>query len=326
MTYRPSSITSFTSALIHRTGQISTRFTTLTGLSFATLIALTGSLGLSQSAWAETTAERVLLAQSIVDGLPPSPAFSGEQLPPPQLQPAQPTPFVTTPTSPAFQPASPAPYSSEGFDLQRYLVLVNGDSPLLLEQVRKVESGAFLQNYDGRRVIQAGSFVEPNRAQQQQQRLESQGIGAEVIAITSANSVQASGNQLDQPTAVAYNSSLPAPELAPASTSANREVIFGQQPSFDNSADVRVAQAPLTTIASSRYYVVVPGGRANLTAITDQITRLGGRFGIARATTERTAPLGPHVIVGPYANRRAAERWSRYLRAFGLDARVYYRR
>jgi hypothetical protein len=324
MTYRPSSIATSNGLTVTRAGQRSNRFICLTRLSFATLIALTGSLGLSQATWAEGTSDRGLLAQSIVDGLPPSPAFSGEQLPPPQLQPSQSPQFVTTPANPEFQP-SPDPYSVDSAGAQRYLVLVNGDSPLLLEQVRKVESGAFLQNYDGRRVIQAGSFIEPNRAQQQQQVLESQGIGAEVIAIASAGSTQANSYQQNfNQTAVAYNTTVAPPELVPATTT-NREVVFGQQPNF-NSGDVRIADTSLVAVASSRYYVVVPGGRAELTAINDQVTRLGGGLGIARAVNERTSPLGPHIIVGPYVNRRAAERWSRYLRTFGMDARVYYRR
>ncbi|HEY9620856.1 MAG TPA: hypothetical protein V6C78_10825 [Crinalium sp.] len=280
---------------------------------------------MATTVWAGASSDRVLMAQRVVDGLPPPPPIPSSQLPPPQIQPDSTPQLSPAPINPAFQPSTSAFSPSSSSSDQRYLVLVNGDSPLLLEQVRKVESGAFLQNYDGRQVIQAGSFMEQNRAQRQQQALESQGIGADVIAVATPTSSVAQADSYAA-SSVAYNSTLPAPEMTAVAPSASREVVFGQQPNF-STTETRTAQADLVAAASaSRYYVAIPGRGSDLNAINEQVTRLGGGLGIANAVNSRTAPLGPHVLVGPFVNRNAAERWNRYLRAFGMDARVYYRR
>jgi cell division protein FtsN len=192
---------------------------------------------------------------------------------------------------------------------------VNGDSPLLLEQVRKVESGAFLQTLDGQRLIQAGSFNEANRAEQQVQALELQGIGAEIIT---APAVVAAQPQL---ISAAPSPVIPSPDLTPAP--ASQGVVFGQAPSFNTPTPT---SGGTLIAAANSYYVAIPGRTEDLEDIRNQVIRLGGSLGVAQSVIQRQSPLGPHVLVGPFINRRAAERWNHYLRSFGMDARVYYRR
>ncbi len=71
------------------------------------------------------------------------------------------------------------------------------------------------------------------------------------------------------------------------------------------------------------YFVVIPGKTRNLSDITAQVLRLGVR---RNAVSQREAPRGPHVAVGPFNSRGEADRWSSYFRSVGMDARVYFRR
>jgi hypothetical protein len=291
------------------------------------------------AAWADPVSpdSELLLAQRIVDGLPPAPPLPPAILPQsgsattPSFPASSTSPSVNVPTlqntvpaelpsqTPTTAPQSP---TTATVAAQRYAVLVNGNSPLLLDQVRKVESGAFLQDHDGHQVIQAGLFSEPSRADQQVAALAEQGIGAEVVFVTRTIPVAST------PTMVSYasSSSLPEPDLLPA-TSTQREVIFGQAPSFDN-ADSVVAASSSVELPDNSYYVVIPGRTAELRDISLIVTYLSEGLNVQEnAILERESPLGPHVIVGPFVNRSAAFRWNDYFRAFGLvDSRVYYRR
>jgi len=311
----------------------------------------------SQPAWAGATSERVLLAQQVVEGLPPPPTFSFG---------TSSLPTVASPAAPVSLPSSMQSNSQTGeVAAQRYLVLVNGDSPLLLEQVRKVESGAFFQTVDGQRVIQAGAFSESTRAEQQVQALEAQGIGAQLVTspnvassivtspiassattaspialmeTPSASTVLPPSEVNQVPTAPVQalstrpvtgpDATLPPPDLLPASPTASREVVFGQLPNLNSTATSPTTSTLLAaaSVGASSYYVVVPGRSGDIPAISDQIIRLGEGLNVTQSLEERRSPLGPHVLVGPFVNRSAAERWSDYFRVFGMDARVYYRR
>lgn len=288
-----------------------------------------------QIALAEPTGDRYLLAQQVVDGLPPPP------LAPTVIEPA-PLPSFDASPSTTNNSALPAETSSSNESSQRYLVYINGDSPLLLSQVQSVESRAFLQEYEGRNVIQAGVFDNEAIAEQQVEVLESQGIGARIMTVpattyaanpvtaSSTTDLSASSSSTSSGTALA-NSSLPSLDPLPL-TAVPREIEFGQQPYFSPPPPLAspgtTAQVgnSSTLVASNRsYLVVIPGSRENLPNIRDQVLRLAfpssGRTSGIRAREE---PRGPHVVLGPMVDRAAAERWSGYLRSFGLDARVYY--
>jgi hypothetical protein len=66
---------------------------------------------------------------------------------------------------------------------KRYLVYVNGNSQLLLEQVRRIEPQASLAQYEGRLVVRAGVFDDKDRARQLEKNLEAQYIQAEIATI-----------------------------------------------------------------------------------------------------------------------------------------------
>jgi hypothetical protein len=72
----------------------------------------------------------------------------------------------------------------------------------------------------------------------------------------------------------------------------------------------------------SRYYVTIPAKAEEIPGIASRIRVAVGRYGFVR---ERSQPLGPHVAVGPFAQRTQAEQWNNYLRNMGFgNARVYY--
>jgi SPOR domain len=145
------------------------------------LSSLTGLSGSSFSAFAQTPA----------DLLPPPPPQFGS----PPIAPPEALPSITVP--PAQQTTAPAP------NVKGYRVFVPGDSALLLQQVRTVEPTAFVQNYQGRRVIQVGVFSNEANARQKLATLASQGIRAEM-------SDELLGPVANQPRAKGYYVVIPA--------------------------------------------------------------------------------------------------------------------
>ena len=78
------------------------------------------------------------------------------------------------------------------------------------------------------------------------------------------------------------------------------------------------------TVSSDRFYfVVIPGAQRDLPNIAAQVVQLGA---VPNGVSQRTAPRGPHVAIGPFANRGLAEQWSNYLQSQGMDARVFFGR
>ena len=237
-----------------------------------------------------------LLAQSYLHELPPPPTVPfGEVVP-------TAAPLPTTATA-----AAPTPQLT-------YLVYVNGNSPLILQQVQAIEPTAQLYQYEGRTVIQVGQFPTEAQAQAQVQQLEARGIGASLDPMDLANTVP-----FPPPSSTVTVASQP--------TQPHREVEFGQAPANQvttNGVPIPV-QAPDDNLGqSARYLVVLPGDSDELWAIGQQVERLVGSpppGGIQVADR----PHGPHLQVGPFPSRTIAEHWELYLRAFGMDARVYYR-
>ncbi len=171
-------------------------------------------------------------------------------------------------------------------NVSQYLVYINGESDLLLEQVRKVEPEAFRTNLEGRTRIQAGVFDDRLLAERRVKALEREGIGAEIATIGYAAPPPL------VPDYPPYTSSLPSPV-------------------FSNNLGRR-----------KNYFVVIPAPLEDLQEIENQVIRLGAP---ARGVRQREVPRGTHVRVGPFAVRDDAERWNSYLLDFGLtNARVYY--
>ncbi|NET37299.1 MAG: hypothetical protein F6K19_35630 [Cyanothece sp. SIO1E1] len=293
---------------------------------------------------AEPAAESLQIAQQVVDGLPPPP--------PAELEFSQGVLSPAVVTNAVFpQPGSSATVAVGA--AQRYLVYVNGDSDLLLEQVRRVEPEAVLREYEGRTVIQTGLFEHNPDAQEQVRRLGLQGIGAQVEAIS-----------IDQPLSETASASppladatLPPPESFPApsnvtplpTVSVPPPAGFGQQLPGLNSSPTPVAPAaaptaaptsipiavpPSTSAANltdsttantkpSPYFVIIPAASQDLSTVSSQAVILGAK---PTNVQQKESSLGTFVEVGPFVNRSAAERWNKYLRAFGLNARVQFRR
>ncbi|WOB43765.1 hypothetical protein HNI00_11830 [Thermoleptolyngbya oregonensis NK1-22] len=236
--------------------------------------------------------------QRVVDGLPPPPdAGAG-----------------------TFYPQPGAAVGSDGrgtstaqFSGQQYVVIVNGNSPLLLSQVRQVAPGAGLQSYQGQQVIQAGVFGEEWTASQQVQALAAQGITAQVVAVSGG----VAPVQTIYPDA-AQASLDPLPPAPPV------EVPFGQYPALE--PQPAPAYDYGTADRSRGYYVLIPGSSGSLSRVSEQVRLLSEGFPVAGRVQERDRPHGPHVLVGPFSGRSAAERWNRYFRDFGLNARVHYER
>ncbi|KAM3102218.1 SPOR domain-containing protein [Phormidesmis sp. 146-12] len=110
--------------------------------------------------------------------LPPAPSVAPLELPT-----VNPNNVIPVPGERVYQAppvANPPLFSPPAANLNQYRVFVNGDSPLLLQEVKRVEPGAFVQRLDGRRVIQVGVFRTEANAQQQVAKLAVQGISSQI--------------------------------------------------------------------------------------------------------------------------------------------------
>lgn len=259
---------------------------------------------LTSAAWARpllNDTSHFLVAQQVVDGLPP---------PPPN----------------AYSQDASAGQSGA----QQYLVVVNGDSEMLLAQVQQIQPSASVQEYNGQRFIQAGMFSDSATAQQQVSSLAASGIGAQVVPVVGTSSSLVSQAPAEMP---GYDNSgmnsemnmLPPPEIQPntAVPSAPMEVEFGSEsePGPAMSPSEREAAAG----GGRSYFVVIPGRGDDIDAISSQIARLTDGMGIDGMVQTGTL-RGSHVRVGPFNSRSAATRWTRYFRDFGMDARINYGR
>lgn len=247
-------------------------------------------------------------AQEIIDGLPPAP------LPPaqPQMAPAAPTVTVPPPTvqaAPAIAPSS-------------YVVVVDGDSPLLLSQVQQVEPSASLVPFEERQLIQAGAFSTEAEAVEQVRQLAGRGIGARIVATTPVAPPQAIAAQPVNPV-----DGFPIPDLPPAPIP--REIQFeSDPPELDElePSSSSLDDEDFDEDIERAYYIVIPADDNELPNISDQVIRLAYGFRMSRLVTERDSRLGSHVLVGPFSGREAAERWNDYFRDFGMNSRVYFKR
>jgi superfamily II DNA helicase RecQ len=165
-------------------------------------------------------------------------------------------------------------------------VEIEGNSPLLLSQVRQIEPQAFVRQRDG--IIQAGVFADEYNAESRVRALAARGIRAQVTAIADSGT----------PWAIATG------------TDAQLE----GTPNF-------ASDLPQYEVALRGYFVVIPGKSSDLPNIAAEVVRLGVT---ESAVSQREAPRGPHVAIGPFESRRDADRWTNYFRSAGMDARVYF--
>lgn len=238
-----------------------------------------------------------------------------DELPPPSLSPI---PSINAPTSPlpSSLPSLPLsrpeydslpsfPPARQEYDYQTpnsplqpsiptqasnlYRVDIYGASPSLLLQVQQIEPGAFVRRGEG--VIQAGVFADEANAQFRVRELEAQGIPARLTAIgtgVDADLGNPGGFSVDNP---------------------------------DNPERLSSEGSAFRRTAGRAYFVVIPGKLRDLPDIAAEVVRMGVR---EDEVTQREAPRGPHVAIGPFNQRENADRWSRYFRSVGMDARVYF--
>ncbi|MFN6538558.1 MAG: hypothetical protein RM021_019715 [Nostoc sp. EkiNYC01] len=264
----------------------------------------------STPAQAQISNSNLLLAQQEGGPLPPVP-FGQES---PQLPPAEPAPTYQPeqnfqPSQPAqifqpeqnfqpsqpeqnFQPSQPEQFSQYNQNFERYLVFVDASDVQTLQQIRRLEPSAYIREYQGRNVIQSGVFTRVSNAQQRVNELQSRGIyGTRIIGFANG-----------------------------------RETGSFNGGSRGFSGDRNNINIPKQV---SRYYVAIPTTSEQLPAIAAQVRQNLARFnqdlGRSGGVLERRQPRGPHVAVGPFADRVQAQEWNKYLRNIGYkDARVYY--
>lgn len=238
-----------------------------------------------------------LVAQQVVDGLPPPPPGGSQSVP--------------------FGQSALVSQSTPS-----YLVVVNGNSDALLAQVQQLQPIASMQEYNGQRFIQAGLYADLASAQQQVSTLAASGISAQVVSLTGGTTVsQAPTSYGSYGSGSMTTQTLPPPDLLPTTTvpSTPGEVEFG-------SSDPGLPPADRAAPQGERaYYVIIPSSGRNIEAVNSQIARLTSGMGIDGMVGTDTS-RGSHVKVGPFNSRSAANRWTRYFRDFGMDARVSYGR
>ncbi len=241
-------------------------------------------------------------------------------------------------------PASTSSLAIPPTSAQQFVVLVNGSSDLLLNQVRLIEPTAFRTTIEGRSVIQAGRFNLAGNAQQRGVDLAAQGVMAEMITTASAQpsyaqlpvNVYASTGELPPLPAVgtttAGATTLPALP-PPTQTAPPTQVEFGQQlsyasPTSPSTYPVNVpppsttAVVPPTGASSAPYYVVIPTSQASLPQLSAQVVQLGTP---ADRVQQRTSPRGPHLAIGPFVDRDLANRWNNFYRDAGIsNSRVHF--
>jgi cell division protein FtsN len=200
-------------------------------------------------------------------------------------------PVVSAPLPPPPNPQQRKPPQPTSTTQNLYRVWIPGVNPWVLNRVRSIEPGAFVRR--SQNAIQAGLFTNQNRAKARIRQLTSLGFKGRVTSLPLFRGT--SSAKLPQPT--------------PVSTSTNR---------------VSVINRNLKLIPHSKYYfVVVPGGDAELATVE---ARLVGSGIEQQAVLIRDQPLGYHIALGPFEERQQAESWSKYLRKKGMDARVYFDR
>lgn len=251
-------------------------------------------------------------------------------------------------------PVSPMPQTPTSG--QQFVVFVNDTSEATLRQVQMVEPTAFRTTFQGQPVIQAGRFNHSANAQMRVNDLASRGVSAQMSAAPAAqpvfaqtptmpNNVYAASGTLPPLPGVTVIppggsvSTLPMPSVQPppVSPSASGNVEFGQQLSYTtpaspaNSYPVNMpppsgstAMATPAEVPNAPFYVVIPTAESNLQAVSAQIIQLGTP---ADRVQMRTAPRGPHVAVGPFADRGLANQWNSFYRDAGLSSsRVFFER
>jgi hypothetical protein len=174
-----------------------------------------------------------------------------------------------------------------------YLVYVDGDSLELLQQVRLIEPRAYIRQFNGRPVIQAGVFTREYNAQQRLAQLHFYGIDHTQIVSGDTEERQNYFYTEEHPD---YSDT----EENPYYTDRYHEY----------------------KTRSKSYYVVIPTNFEDLPLVESRVRQ---SVGLNAGVKAKKHPLGLHIAVGPFAEQLEAEHWNDYLQHLGFSsARVYY--
>lgn len=200
-----------------------------------------------------------------------------------QSQPMQPIEF----NNQNYQYDQRGQYTQSNPNFDKYFVYVDNNSAQMLQRVKQVERTAYIRNYNGRNVIQAGVFTSQSNAQRRIRELESKGIfGAGIVNTKNRGITPGTGSQVkpDDDTFVIDPQNL-----------------------------------------GNFYYVVIPGNGNNLRSLEQKIRYALHINKININVSMRTQPQGAHIAVGPFRDRLDAEKWNNILKKSGYgNARVYY--
>jgi hypothetical protein len=192
-----------------------------------------------------------------------------------------------------YQYDQPEQYTQSNPNSDKYFVYVDNNSSQMLQRVKQVERTAYIRNYNGRNVIQAGVFTGQSNVQRRIRELESKGIFDVGIG-----SYQNPDLITVRPTTTATtnpNTTVPKP-------------VQTVSPEINNS-----------------YYVVIPGNGNNLRSLEQEIRQRLYTNNININVSMRTQPRGAHIAIGPFSDRLDAEKWNNLFKKSGYgNARVYY--
>ena len=210
------------------------------------------------------------------------------------------------------------PLSVNPTALGRYVVYVNGNSNLLLDQVRRIEPGAFLRNDGGQQVIQAGRFVSPANAQGLINLLERQGILAEVQSVDDSSDPTGIGGETS-------NFSTATTTIPLDTTSITTPTNLDFAAPIASTASIPFATNGISFVAPSPnrlYYVAIPSQPGNLVNLASEIAALGVN---PANILPKSSPRGAFIAVGPFSDRLEATVMESTLKGSGFrNARVYF--
>ena len=206
-----------------------------------------------------------------------------------QSEPMQPIEF----NNQNYQYDQPGQYTQSNPNSDKYFVYVDNNSSQLLQRVKQVERTAYIRNYNGRNMIQAGVFTSQSNAQRRIRELESKGIfGAGIGSYQNPDLITVI------PTTTATTNSN---NIVPTS-------VQTVSPEINNS-----------------YYVVIPGNSNNLRYLEQELRQTLSIYNININVSMRTQPRGAHIAIGPFRDRLDAEQWNNLFKKSGYgNARVYY--
>lgn len=207
-----------------------------------------------------------------------------------------------------------SPLSVDPASLGRYVVYVNGNSDLLLDQVRRIEPGAFRRSDGGRQVIQAGRFVSRANAQDLSSLLERQGILAQVQFLDDPSVPAGIGGE---------NSNFSTIPLETTSLTTPTNLDFTAPIASTSSIPFATNGISFAAPNATRlYYVAIPTRPGELVNLASEIAATGVN---PANILPKSSRRGAFIAVGPFNDRLEAAVMEATLKQSGFgSARVYF--